>query len=61
MSRRVSYGTQPFISDSLLKRLRDAFPDKMPTKGTSHDEILFSQGALSVIHFIEQQIEEDED
>lgn len=47
----------PVVSKELLAELEERFPDKMPAHTLSHQDILFKQGQVSVVHFLRSVFE----
>jgi len=50
-----------FISEDLIKLLRNLFPNQLPSRrGISENDIAFLQGQQSVINRIEMMLENDQ-
>lgn len=47
----------PTISKALLDELKERFPDRMPERNRSLDDIRFEQGQVAVVRFLQQQFE----
>ena len=45
----------PRISEALLKDLEARFPDRMPDRTLSVDEIRYKAGQVSVVRFLREQ------
>tara|TARA_R110001606_G_scaffold388303_2_gene553517 strand:+ start:17969 stop:18148 length:180 start_codon:yes stop_codon:yes gene_type:complete len=45
------------VSPHVIKRLEEAFPNVMPPKGSTLEDIAHKQGSLHVVNFIKQLIE----
>ena len=48
----------PTVTEDLIIWLRDVFPDKLPDKDATLDEIRFIQGQVSVVKALESVNEE---
>tara|TARA_R100001082_G_scaffold109834_1_gene87974 strand:- start:1550 stop:1756 length:207 start_codon:yes stop_codon:yes gene_type:complete len=48
----------PTVTDDLILWLREVYPDKMPPRTETLDEIMFKQGQISVVKALESINEE---
>ena len=49
-----------FSPKTMLAALKRNFPDRAPGRGTTYEEIMFQAGQVSVVRFIEAELNRDD-
>lgn len=49
-----------FSPEAMLAKLKQAFPDRAPGLNTPYQEIMYQAGQVSVVRFIEAELEKDD-
>ena len=49
-----------FSPEAMLAALKRNFPDRAPGRGANYDDIMFHAGQVSVVRFIEAELNKDD-